>query len=544
MPPKQLSGYEKRKKKRKADKFIQSKKGALNKFVIRESQNVNNDVDVPETLANDLGCDNNLNQENHDDNEKKYGNDISHLGDIVVEVNQEENVDECVDIYDPRIWDGLDVKSRDLLILNGSKRDLSIVKGPRDKLLRCFSSNYYTRYMSNGEKYDRPWLKEHDNSGEHVNNMCAWIDLRDRLEINKTIDKDVQKQIKKEKQHWKELLNSIIHVVEYLATNTLAFRGTIDRPFDENNGNFLGLIEMIAKWDPIMKEHLRRIEHSEIHYHYLSNKIQNELIVSLANEIKNVMIRKIKEAKYFSVILDCTPDASHQEQIVLENALVTLDLDIDNIRGQGYDDGSNMKGKHQGIQKRLLDINPRAFYTPCGCHSLNLALCDIANSCVKAKDFFGIIQGIYNLFSNSTKRWKILKEHVKISVKQLSSTIWESHVEAVKAIRFQPIKIREALLELAETDGDNDVRCRANTLSCFHIGNFEFLVGLIIWETRFIDAMKIAKDIAIEMKIDPIIQDIIDYTGHSCICQVKIVEIILKVNYVAGEIEWISTFIH
>jgi len=42
--------------------------------------------------------------------------------------------------------------------------------------------------------------------------------------------------------------------------------------------------------------------------------------------------------------------------------------------GQGYDNGSNMKGKYQGVQKRFLDINPKAFYTPCGCHSLNLVL--------------------------------------------------------------------------------------------------------------------------------------------------------------------------
>ena len=40
-----------------------------------------------------------------------------------------------------------------------------------------------------------------------------------------------------------------------------------------------------------------------------------------------------------------------------------------------------MKGKHQGVQKRILDINHRSFYTPCGCHSLNLILCDMTNSC-------------------------------------------------------------------------------------------------------------------------------------------------------------------
>ncbi|XP_074326936.1 uncharacterized protein LOC141664878 [Apium graveolens] len=227
--------------------------------------------------------------------------------------------------------------------------------------------------------------------------------------------------------------------------------------------------------------------------------------MSLILRCVNVSSNPIQVEEYFVEFLKVDDTSGLELFSVLENALVTLDLDIDNIICQGYDNGSNMKGKHQGVQKRLLDINPRAFYTPCGCHKINPTLYDIANPCVKAKDFFGIIQGIYYLFSNSTKRWKILKEHVKISVKPLSSTRWESHVKVVKAIRFRPIKIREALLELAETDGDNDVRCRANTLACFHTGNFEFLVGLIIWETGFMDAMKIAKDIGIEMKIDPII---------------------------------------
>ena len=80
-----------------------------------------------------------------------------------------------------------------------------------------------------------------------------------------------------------------------------------------------------------------------------------------------------------------------------------IGLDINNLRGQGYDNGSNMKGKQQGVQKRLLDINPRSFYTPCGCHSLNLVLCDMTSSCTKAISFFRVVQRIYSLFSSSTK---------------------------------------------------------------------------------------------------------------------------------------------
>lgn len=82
----------------------------------------------------------------------------------------------------------------------------------------------------------------------------------------------------------------------------------------------------------------------------------------------------------------------------LEEVLLDLGLDIDDVRGQAYDNGANMKWKHKGVQKRLLDVNPRAFYTPCGCHSLNLVLCDMANCCSKGSNFFGLYKGYTRCF--------------------------------------------------------------------------------------------------------------------------------------------------
>uniref|UniRef100_A0A2N9FAR2 HAT C-terminal dimerisation domain-containing protein n=2 Tax=Fagus sylvatica TaxID=28930 RepID=A0A2N9FAR2_FAGSY len=166
----------------------------------------------------------------------------------------------------------------------------------------------------------------------------------------------------------------------------------------------------------------------------------------------------------------------------LEDTLVDLKLNIDDIRGQSYDNGANMKGKHQGVQRRLLDVNPRAFYVPCGCHTLNLALCDMAKSCVKARNFFGYVQKIYTLFSGSTHRWDVLKTYVKgLSPKALSVTRWESHIESVRAIRSQPEELRDALIEISNTSKDDVVMAEAKGL-CFNaLEDFEFLISLCIW---------------------------------------------------------------
>lgn len=95
------------------------------------------------------------------------------------------------------------------------------------------------------------------------------------------------------------------------------------------------------------------------------------------------------------------------------DTLSNLQLDIDNIRGQGYDNGSNMKGIRKGVQNRMIQINPRAFYSPCGCHSLNLTISDMVKSSSMGGTFFAAIQSIYVMFSASSNRCKIYQDHVK-----------------------------------------------------------------------------------------------------------------------------------
>ncbi|CAA0839993.1 TTF-type zinc finger protein with HAT dimerisation domain [Striga hermonthica] len=171
----------------------------------------------------------------------------------------------------------------------------------------------------------------------------------------------------------------------------------------------------------------------------------------------------------------------------LKSILSIWKLDLSDLRGQGYDNGSNMNGQYKGVSSRVLNEYPRAFYTPCGCHSLNLTLCDMAMSSVQAKSFFGVIQRIYKLFSTSTKRWDVLKSFVKgrkergLTLKSWSDTRWESLVDSVKAIRFQAPQIRDALLHLVEHNGDATTASDARSLAEYELQSFDFLVGVVIW---------------------------------------------------------------
>jgi hypothetical protein len=309
-----------------------------------------------------------------------------------------------------------------------------------------------------------------------------------------------------------------VAVILYLAEHNLAFKGSSDVLNSSHNGNFLSLIELLAKFDPVLRDHINRaVENktSQRNKHYLSRTFQNRIINAMGNKVKKTIIEKIKKAKYYAILLDCTPDISHQEQlsIVLRfvdvtnndveikehfikfevvndttgrglyekiNAILTDEgLKLSDCRGQGYDNGANMKGTYHGVQANILRENKKAFYVSCASHNLNLVLGDIAKSSSKAVHFFGTLQKIYTTFAGSTSRWSILKQYVtSLTPKPLSETRWECRIDSVKAIRFQIPNFRDALNALA----NHDNKLKAETLALIkHITKFEFLVSVIIW---------------------------------------------------------------
>ncbi|XP_035838892.1 uncharacterized protein LOC110906877 [Helianthus annuus] len=205
-----------------------------------------------------------------------------------------------IDIFDPRNWGGLSNDMIKELVIKGPKRDRDVVKGPVDKFGRHFSNNIF----ENG--------------------------AFERLKCNETIDTSTYEQFRKEKDYWKQVILRIVAVVKFLAKYGLAFRGSNEKLYQKGNGNFLGLVEMLEEFDPIMKEHVRRVLNEKCHVHFLSHNIQNELIQLLGDKVRTEIIKKVKQAKYYSIILDCTPDTSHQEQMSI---IVRWQILKDNVKG-------------------------------------------------------------------------------------------------------------------------------------------------------------------------------------------------------------------
>lgn len=181
---------------------------------------------------------------------------------------------------------------------------------------------------------------------------------------------------------------------------------------------------------------------------------------------------------------------------VLLSELSTRNIPLKNMRGQGYDNGSNMRGKHHGVQKRILDLNSRAFFVPCGNHSLNLVVNDAVLSCPVAVDCFSTIQEIFNFFSSSTHRWSILMKHVStLTAKPLSNTRWESRIEALVPLRYHIEEIYDALYE-ASQDQKLDAFGRNSAVGIVRkLQTFKFLCCLVTWHNILFKINMVSKNL-------------------------------------------------
>ncbi|XP_048513412.1 zinc finger MYM-type protein 1-like [Athalia rosae] len=226
-----------------------------------------------------------------------------------------------------------------------------------------------------------------------------------------------------------------------------------------------------SKWPSITDRKIRQliVEKGPVHFEDFDFPVEN--------------VGMMKKAKWYSIILDCTPDKSRIEQMsiiirfvsydekaqkfeirehflgflpitdttgkgltqVILDELQNLGIAFSDMRGQGYDNGANMKSKHSGVQNRILQRNPRAFFVPCSAHTLNLVVGDAA------------------------------------AATAVSDTRWESRVDAVKPVRYQLGEIYDALVEISLDEKNNNALKYETKCLAQSIANFKFICSVIIW---------------------------------------------------------------
>ena len=282
----------------------------------------------------------------------------------------------------------------------------------------------------------------------------------------------MQDLMDKEKNKWKEILLSVVEVIKFLCKQNLPLRGHRENSNSGNQRNFLETLTLLAKYNAVVKEHFSVIQlSSKGMTMYLLPTIQNELIELFGKKVKHLILKEINAAKYFSILLDSTPDVSHIDQMALIVRYIKVDsseeqikksflnffplhrknaneitksildelqqngLDVMMCRGQAYDNASPMAEIRSGVQCRIKQVNSKATFIPCVNHSLNLTGVHAVALSEHSATFFTVAERVYSFFSASTQRWEVLLKNVPIVVKRVIDTRLSAHYAAVKALQ-------------------------------------------------------------------------------------------------------------
>ncbi|CAF4368700.1 unnamed protein product [Rotaria sp. Silwood2] len=200
----------------------------------------------------------------------------------------------------------------------------------------------------------------------------------------------------------------------------------------------------------------------------------------LKQQIQNEILKHCHRAKYYSIMIDETTDIGCHEQVSLilryvddklnvyekfigfeRTSAMTgealyelvvewlnkLGLKLENLVGQCYDGGSNMRGEYKGVAARLRQVAPLGLYVHCNGHILNLCLVDVSARVPSVRNNFGVVSSLYNLIEGSAKRYQVFENIQKeaglqtLTVKQLCETRWTCRFECLKVIllRFNEI---------------------------------------------------------------------------------------------------------
>ena len=71
---------------------------------------------------------------------------------------------------------------------------------------------------------------------------------------------------------------------------------------------------------------------------------------------------------------------------VIKDTLVHMNLNINRCRGQCYDGAGTMAGAIRGVAAQIISEEPRALFTHCYGHALNLAASDSIKKCKVVQD--------------------------------------------------------------------------------------------------------------------------------------------------------------
>ncbi|XP_059627182.1 uncharacterized protein LOC132269976 [Cornus florida] len=305
----------------------------------------------------------------------------------------------------------------------------------------------------------------------------------------------------------KQLHSTSIERDPELPLQGIGFRGHDESSSSLNRGNFIEALKYKAEGNDELSSVI--LDNALQNAQYIAPSIQKEILHILANKVRKMICDEIAGGKY-CILVDEAQDESKTEQMALvlryvkhdvtlkdaiSDILVRFDLSIQNLRGQGYDGASNMRGEWNGVQALFLKECPFVYYVHCFVHRLQLALVAATKDEPNIWQFLSHLTCIVNLVASSPKHLAELKSFQRDEIARMLSvgerqsgkganqigtlhragtTRWSSHYDSVRDL-IDMYTASCTVVENLRKDGQTQ-QIRGQSLGVYKaMRNFEFI---------------------------------------------------------------------
>ncbi|XP_016206733.1 zinc finger MYM-type protein 1-like [Arachis ipaensis] len=269
------------------------------------------------------------------------------------------------------------------------------------------------------------------------------VEARIAKNIDKVLDRHSDETIANNRLR----LKMSIDAIRWLIFQACAFIGDDESPGSLNRENFIELIKLLASCNQNVNNVV--LENALENVQYISLVVQKDILHIFARKVCAIIRKEISDSK-FSIIIDEARDESKREQMSvilryvdkhgcvrerffdliqasdtcsltlqteISSVLSCHNLDVQNLREQGHDGASNMRGERNGLQALFLKDCHFAYYIHCLAHRLQLALVSAAKEICYVHQFFSKLTLIVNIVTVSPKR------HDQLRVAQANNVV-------------------------------------------------------------------------------------------------------------------------
>ena len=329
------------------------------------------------------------------------------------------------------------------------------------------------------------------------------------------VTKDIGEQLSSihaaEKRKARDALRLIVSSVRYLARQAVAFRGA----GSDESANLIQLLRLRGEDQPFILDWISKSAKK-----YTSPENQNEILQIMSHSVLRSVLEEVHTSPFLAVMVDETTDNANQEQLTfiirwvsedftvseeflglyfmssitaqsivdtMQDIFLRFQLPLSKLRGQCYDGCSTMAGAKGGVATKISELEPRALFTHCFGHALNLAVSDTIKNLPAMKDCLDTSFEVIKLVKFSPNREALLKELKEESgidspgLRSMCPTRWTVRANSLASIISNYARLMELWETARQRTRDTEMKARIQGVAS-QMQSFKFLFALVLSE--------------------------------------------------------------